>query len=153
MLSLIYDPKDGARPSNEIMSRMRDSIVGSIKTSLVSGVFAERPDDLFISSDITSNAITITIKDAGERSEFSRIIPMEEFLGLEGTPDPSSGATDRQYPDNDSPFTPRVSLTPEVSISEFKNKTTLNSSKDQIVSTVKARLSEFVSEYLAVRSK
>ena len=155
MFRVVSDSNAKYPPASEVLSRMRDNIVGSVRTSLLAGLFSNRPDELQVRGDVSNSVITITVKDLANTEEFSKVIPMGEFMGMRGTPD-SSEETQASANDpkalRDSPFTPRVQLSPRVDVDQFRNTEDFEKLRQSVLSVAQGKVNEFVSEYLEIKS-
>lgn len=151
MFQVTLDPNEGKVPTLDVLSRMRDSIVSSVRVGLLSSLFIDRPDDLHVSGHVTNDVIEISVKDAATTDDFSRRISMEEFLGKDGRLDPSETVQELDR-SQDHLFTPRLELRPRVELKDFKNEKRVEDTRQRMLEITQEKVNEFVSEYLKLKA-
>jgi hypothetical protein len=150
MFQIGYDPLSDPDPSSEVLSRMRDKLVGDVRARLLTGLFAERPDDLNVYGNVVNNVIELTVKDYSNSKEFTKAIPVAEFLGAAGGTESSENMEESP---GENLFTPRIDVLKRQSVEKFRNEKDIESVQEEVLSVAREKAADFVSEFMAVKSK
>lgn len=169
-LSFRYDDRQDDAPNMEILRRMRDLFVTEVRTSLLSGIFQENPDDLEVYGEIATKEVTVVVVDSRKHKRFSQNVAFGEFSRAEeseGAPkDTREGtpAKEDEVPQGDlkAPSSqdileehlrmPKLTLHKRVDEDEFLNKRRSGELLDTVSSKVKGMAAKFVTEYLAAKN-
>ena len=155
-------------PALEVLRNMRDLFVWEVRTSLLSGVFLDNPDELDIYGEIFSNRIRLVVRDVKSKEAFEKAFALEDFSQGEDPPagsprgDPQSAEEGPTEPAlrtaragdvlNDNPLMPRLSLTSRVSESEFRNERDEAELRNVVSDKVRSLSREYVKEFLKVKA-
>ena len=170
-LSFVYDERQDEVPSLEVLRRMRDLFVTEVRTTLLSGVFKDNPDELEVHGEIATKEITVIVTDSRSHKKFSQNVAFQEFAQDEdratGPADERTAepAREQEVPQGDlkSPSAqdileehlrmPKLTLSKRVSEDEFQNKRHSAGLRDTVSSKVRGLASRFVTEYLAAKAE
>lgn len=148
----------------EVLGRVRDLLVSTVRTDLLSGVFIGNPDNLEVVGEIASNRITLTVVDSSKR-RFQRTLDFRDFSkfvdapleGDEGQPSEVGAGPTPAIGSNvvmdDNPLMPRLALTPVVTEDQFRSvRPRADMLRGRVMETARSLAKDYVREFLAVKS-
>lgn len=139
-LVAVYDSTEDAVAPIETLRLFSDRLRTELRTLLLTGVFANNPDDLEVTVQALSDTVLVNVQDLSNLKEpLSKRIKYKDFL------DNYRGDGDNE------PYIDKQPFTEKQTEDKFMNKTRLGDAKVDAVNKIKEVASDIVGDYLKAK--